>query len=237
MASQRCSCGCAAQARPASTGAPGCACLCTGGSWCTCWQPQNSHVCYTGGCGRPCFVANHGRPAPPPPAPLLQLVQQVTELVISELLWLNYASPEKPIYLYINSTGGCPGRLPRRCLVLWRAAAVGSVMLPISPAPASAARMGLWLSCPTATFRIVHWPHASPLPPAGSQTLNGEAVGFETEAYAILATLGYIRPDIYTLVSAPRHEGRAALPACGAFLPLKTARLAGPAGLLLAPRR
>ena len=38
--------------------------------------------------------------------------------------------------------------------------------------------------------------------------MNGEAVGFETEAYAILDTLAYIRPDFYTLV---RVWGR---PAC-----------------------
>jgi hypothetical protein len=37
----------------------------------------------------------------------MPLVPSVTELVISELLWLNYASPEKPIYVYINSTGVC----------------------------------------------------------------------------------------------------------------------------------
>ena len=37
----------------------------------------------------------------------MPLVPSVTELVISELLWLNYASPEKPIYVYINSTGAC----------------------------------------------------------------------------------------------------------------------------------
>jgi ATP-dependent protease ClpP protease subunit len=32
-------------------------------------------------------------------------VPQVTELVISELLWLNYANPEKPVYVYIHSMG------------------------------------------------------------------------------------------------------------------------------------
>lgn len=37
----------------------------------------------------------------------MPLVPSVTELVISELLWLNYASPEKPIYVYINSSGMC----------------------------------------------------------------------------------------------------------------------------------
>lgn len=35
---------------------------------------------------------------------------------------------------------------------------------------------------------------------AGSQTMQGEAVGFETEATAIMDTMAYIRPDIYTLV-------------------------------------
>lgn len=68
----------------------------------------------------------------------LQLVPAVTELVISELLWLNYSNPEKPVYVYLHSIG--------------------------------------------------------------SQTPDGQAVGFDTEAYAILDTLAYIRPVIHTLV-------------------------------------
>lgn len=67
----------------------------------------------------------------------LQLVPAVTELVISELLWLNFSSPEKPVYVYLHSIG--------------------------------------------------------------SQTPDGQAVGFDTEAYAILDTLAYIRPEIHTL--------------------------------------
>ena len=67
----------------------------------------------------------------------MQLVPAVTELVISELLWLNFSSPEKPVYVYLHSIG--------------------------------------------------------------SQTPDGQAVGFDTEAYAILDTLAYIRPDIHTL--------------------------------------
>ena len=69
---------------------------------------------------------------------LLQLVPSVTELVISELLWLNFSYPEKPVYVYLHSIG--------------------------------------------------------------SQTPDGQAVGFDTEAYAILDTLAYIRPEIHTLV-------------------------------------
>lgn len=68
----------------------------------------------------------------------MQLVPAVTELVISELLWLNFSYPEKPVYVYLHSIG--------------------------------------------------------------SQTPDGQAVGFDTEAYAILDTLSYIRPEIHTLV-------------------------------------
>jgi hypothetical protein len=35
----------------------------------------------------------------------MPLVASVTELVVSELLWLNYNQPEKPVYIYINSLG------------------------------------------------------------------------------------------------------------------------------------
>lgn len=82
-----------------------------------------------------------------------QLVPAVTELVISELLWLNYNNPEKQIYMYLNSIG--------------------------------------------------------------TQTPDGQAVGFETEAYAILDTLGYIRPDVYTLVIGQAFGNAAMIAACG----------------------
>ena len=35
----------------------------------------------------------------------MQLVPAVTELLISELLWLNYSGQDKPVYLYVNSIG------------------------------------------------------------------------------------------------------------------------------------
>ena len=77
----------------------------------------------------------------------------VTELVISELLWLNYSSPEKPVYVYLNSIG--------------------------------------------------------------SQGPDGQAVGFETEAYAILDTLAYIRPEIHTLVVGQAYGNAAMILASG----------------------
>ena len=48
----------------------------------------------------------HTSPPPPHSRARSQLVPQVTELVVSELLYLNYTGPEKPVYVYINSTGG-----------------------------------------------------------------------------------------------------------------------------------
>lgn len=35
----------------------------------------------------------------------LQIVPAVTELIVAELLWLDFDNPAKPIYFYINSTG------------------------------------------------------------------------------------------------------------------------------------
>lgn len=35
----------------------------------------------------------------------MSLVPAVTELIMAELLYLQYDDPEKPIYMYINSTG------------------------------------------------------------------------------------------------------------------------------------
>lgn len=52
--------------------------------------------------------------------------------------------------------------------------------------------------CTIAATHMVPRLHAAAA--AGSQTLQGEAVGFETEATAIMDTMAYIRPDIYTLV-------------------------------------
>jgi len=60
------------------------------------------------------------RIGPPPDLPSLllnnrivylgaPLVPQVTELVVAQLLFLNFESPEKALYMYINSVGTGPG--------------------------------------------------------------------------------------------------------------------------------
>lgn len=36
---------------------------------------------------------------------MFQLVPAVTELVVAELMYLQWMDPKQPIYIYINSTG------------------------------------------------------------------------------------------------------------------------------------
>ncbi|RMF27298.1 MAG: ATP-dependent Clp protease proteolytic subunit [Cyanobacteria bacterium J083] len=66
-----------------------------------------------------------------------QIGIDVTELIIEQLLFLQFDDPEKPIYMYINSTG-------------------------------------------------TSW-------------YGGEAIGFETEAFAICDTINYIKPPVHTI--------------------------------------
>lgn len=66
-----------------------------------------------------------------------QIGVDVTELIIAQLLYLQFDDPEKPIFMYINSTG-------------------------------------------------TSW-------------YGGDAIGFETEAFAICDTMNYIKPPIHTI--------------------------------------
>lgn len=66
-----------------------------------------------------------------------QIGVDVTQLIIAQLLFLQFDDPEKPIYMYINSTG-------------------------------------------------TSW-------------YGGDAIGFETEAFAICDTMSYVKPPIHTI--------------------------------------
>ena len=91
-----------------------------------------------------------------------QLGMDVTELIIAQLLYLEFDNPDKPIFFYINSTG-------------------------------------------------TSW-------------YTGDAIGFETEAFAICDTISYIKPPVHTIcigqamgsasviLSAGTKGQRAALP-------------------------
>lgn len=109
----------------------------------------------------------------------MPLVPQVTELVIAELLYLNYESQTDPITMYINSSG--------------------------------------------------------------TSTAKGEAVGFETEAFAIADVMEYVRPPVHTvaigqafgaaamLLSQGKKGKRLALPNATIMLNQPKSKAQGPA--------
>ena len=82
-----------------------------------------------------------------------QLGMDVTELIIAQLLFLEFDNPEKPIYFYINSTG-------------------------------------------TSWF-------------------TGDAIGFETEAFAICDTLKYVKPPVHTICIGQAMGTAAVILSCG----------------------
>jgi ATP-dependent Clp protease protease subunit len=78
----------------------------------------------------------------------------VTELIIAQLLYLQFEDPEKPIRFYINSTG-------------------------------------------------TSW-------------YDGDAIGYETEAFAICDTLSYIKPPVHTICIGQALGTAAIILSCGA---------------------
>ena len=45
----------------------------------------------------------------------MSLVPAVTELILAELLYLQYDNPTRPVYMYINSAGVTVSPLPALC--------------------------------------------------------------------------------------------------------------------------
>lgn len=68
----------------------------------------------------------------------------------------------------------------------------------------------LWLSADSAE-KPVYFYINSP----GSQSAEGESVGFETEAYAIIDTMRYINPEVHTIAVGKAHGNAAMLLASG----------------------
>lgn len=127
----------------------------------------------------------------------------MTELIIAEMLYLQYKDRTKPMYLYINSTGGphaarscglhstwiCkagaePAELERERTTL---NAGSTCRCPDKPAPA-----------PRMTFTPRRPGRCRS--PAGTTRADGETVGFETEGTAIYDTMCFVKNEASGLV-------------------------------------
>jgi hypothetical protein len=121
----------------------------------------------------------------------MSLVPAVTELMLAELLYLQYESNTRPIYLYINSTGVAVRRRQLRLLRL----------------PCLARPAGACAQCE---------PCRAPPPPPRQRAQKGAGkLGYEAEAFAIYDTMKYIKPPVHTLCVGTAFGEAAMLLAAG----------------------
>ena len=129
---------------------------------------------------------------------LLPLSAQVTELIIGQLLYLQYDSSEKPITMYINSPGTTL-EVPTETPQLHAPAHCGSLPRPpLHPPPGAAASplapasLSAALTPLSPLSRRTTTPRPRPRPLALALVQDGRPVGFETEAFAIADTMGRV---------------------------------------------
>ncbi len=103
----------------------------------------------------------------------MSLVPAVTELLLAELLYLQYDQPNQPIYMYINSTGVTVGVL---CL------------------------QGVCFYCLTmGVLTMVCTNLCVPKQMSCYPQKSGGKLGYEAEAFAIYDTMRYVKPPIFTV--------------------------------------
>ena len=137
----------------------------------------------------------------------MSLVPQVTELLLAELLYLQYDSPTRPIYMYINSTGVAV----RACACVCGGGG--------HAARGAGARWGLpaCLAGPP-SHPLPQLPPTHPLPPhpPSRRAQKGAGkLGYEAEAFAIYDTMRYVKPPIATVCVGTAFGEAAMLLAAG----------------------
>ena len=181
----------------------------------------------------------HRRLACTPGLQGMSLVPAVTELVLAEMLYLQYDNPTRPIYMYINSTGVIVSgaRAPLLLLVITMA----QPHRPLAPPPRCSARLGTAEACGGGRGCVVAGraapashqtrqpgscgQHAgcSPCPdrtccrpPVLARPQKGSGkLGYESEAFAIYDTMRYIKPPVATVCVGSAFGEAAMLLAAG----------------------
>jgi ATP-dependent Clp protease protease subunit len=164
----------------------------------------------------------------------MSLVPAVTELMLAELLYLQYDNPTRPIYMYINSTGvtAVSRLMPPPPLYCRRA----------TRSPCAPGALTLTLVCCYLAVDVQNMParclpsyspsSSRPLRPLapGAVQKGSNKIGFEAEAFAIYDTMRYIKPPVYTvcvgnafgesamLLAAGKAGQRAALPSASIMI-------------------
>lgn len=144
----------------------------------------------------------------------MSLVPAVTELILAELLYLQFEDQKKPIYMYINSTGttkaSCDSWSCQPGSALARLSHAG-VLVSFSDDVTAVPAVNRCASC------------LSPSTPARSHAIfpdgpmqDGKKLGYDTEAFAIYDTMLYVKPPIHTICVGTAWGEAAMLLASGA---------------------
>ena len=130
----------------------------------------------------------------------MSLVPAVTELLLAELLYLQYDNPTRPIFMYINSAGVQVRSYGHAC---------------------SARVFSKWASLKAVTEQTVVFEVAMEQRLAAAERLRvdvqkgGDKLGYESEAFAIYDTMKYIKPEVHTLCVGTAFGESAMLLAAG----------------------
>lgn len=136
----------------------------------------------------------------------MSLVPAVTELVLAELLYLQFEDQKKPIYMYINSTGTTKASLNPNPLIGDRSP---SSMRHGSRAPRNDRLQDRPMS-------LLAEADASDFSACRAALQDGKKLGYDTEAFAIYDTMLYVKPPIHTICVGTAWGEAAMLLACGA---------------------
>ena len=146
----------------------------------------------------------------------MTLVPSVTELILAELLYLQYEDKNKPIYFYINSTGTSKvSRLENANVALpsrfSRARASACLFIFVSLAhdhciPLPSSRRLLTKNKTKQKTHIVDFHTASfvfcqNFPSHRLVVQEGQKYGYDTEAFAIYDTMKYVNPAVHTVAA------------------------------------
>ncbi|KAL2903104.1 ATP-dependent Clp protease proteolytic subunit-related protein 4 chloroplastic [Bienertia sinuspersici] len=170
----------------------------------------------------------------------MSLVPSVTELILAEFLYLQYEDEEKPIYLYINSTGTTKASF---FAAAWKGLKKGK------EEERNQQRELNYLVCMMVVLVVgERWLFMGLAvadevvgPGSGLKEMGGEKLGYETEAFAIYDVMRYVKPPIFTLcvgnawgeaallLAAGAKGNRAALPSSTIMMKQPIARFQGQA--------
>lgn len=149
----------------------------------------------------------------------MSLVPAVTELILAELLYLQYDNPSRPVYMYINSAGVTVSVRPVVVTGSDAAHDCDNDVVRNSSAMPCYSMAAFTSAAPVqkhpSDIQTQATSHAKASSSAAALQKGGEKLGYESEAFAIYDTMKYIKPSVRTLCVGTAFGESAMLLAAG----------------------